>query len=61
MSFGLKNAHVVFSRVVVAMFKELIHKFFKVYLDEWTVFISLQDHVELLRLMLDKYWMQAEL
>jgi hypothetical protein len=54
MSFGLKNAPAVFSRVVVAVFKEFIHKFLEVYLDDWTVFILLQDHVELLRLMLDK-------
>jgi hypothetical protein len=30
--FGLKNAHVVFSRVVVVVFKEFIHKFLEVYL-----------------------------
>jgi hypothetical protein len=54
MSFGLKNAPAVFSRVVVTVFKEFIHKFLEVYLDDWTVFILLRDHVELLRLMLDK-------
>jgi hypothetical protein len=42
MSFGLKNTPVVFSRVVVAVFKEFIHKFLEVYLDDWTVFILLQ-------------------
>jgi hypothetical protein len=36
------------------VFKEFIHKFLEVYLDDWTVFILLRDHVELLRLMLDK-------
>jgi hypothetical protein len=30
MSFGLKNAPVVFSRVVVATFKDFIHKFLEV-------------------------------
>jgi len=34
MSFGLKNTLVVFSRVVVAAFKEFIHRFLKVYLDD---------------------------
>jgi hypothetical protein len=35
MPFGLKNALAVFSRVVVASFKEFIHKFLEVYLDDW--------------------------
>jgi hypothetical protein len=54
MSFGLKNAPVMFSRVVVATFKEFIHQFLEVYLDDWTVFILLKDHIETLRLMLDR-------
>jgi hypothetical protein len=53
MSFGLKNSHVVFSRIMVATFKELIHKFLEVYLDDWTMFSLLQDHIEFLSLMLD--------
>jgi hypothetical protein len=32
--FVLKNAQMVFSRVVVAKFKEIIHKFLEVYLDD---------------------------
>jgi hypothetical protein len=54
MSFGLKNAPVVFSRVVVTTFKEFIHKFLEVYLDDWTVFILLKYHIETLWLMLDR-------
>jgi hypothetical protein len=42
MPFGLKNAPAVFSRVVVATFKEFIHKFLEVYLDDWTVFSLLK-------------------
>jgi hypothetical protein len=38
MPFGLKNAHAVFSRVIVASFKEFIHKFQEVYLDDWIFF-----------------------
>jgi hypothetical protein len=53
MPFRLKNAPAVFSRVVVATFKEFIHKFLEVYLDDWTVFILSKDHIEVLRLMLD--------
>jgi hypothetical protein len=54
MSFGLKNAPVVFSRVVVATFKEFIHQFLEVYLDDWIVFSLLKYHIETLRLMLDR-------
>jgi hypothetical protein len=54
MPFGLKNAPAIFSRVVVATFKEFIHKFLEVYLDDWTMFSLLKDHVEELRLMLDR-------
>jgi hypothetical protein len=36
--FGLNNSPVVFSRVVVATFKEFIHKFLEVCLDYWVVF-----------------------
>jgi hypothetical protein len=46
--FGLKNAPAVFSRVVVACFKEFIHKFLEVYLDDWNVFILLKYHIEVL-------------
>jgi hypothetical protein len=45
---------VVFSIVVVATFKEFIHKFLEVYLDDWTLFSLLKDHLEVLRLMLDR-------
>jgi hypothetical protein len=34
MHFGMKNAPAIFSRVVVATFKEFIHKFLEVYLDD---------------------------
>jgi hypothetical protein len=53
-SFGLNNAHVVFSRVVVATFKEFIHKFLEVYLYNWIVFILLKDQIETIRLMLSR-------
>jgi len=53
MPFGLKNSSAIFSRVVVATFKEYIHKFLEVYFDDWTVFGLLKKRVESLRLMLD--------
>jgi hypothetical protein len=54
MPFGLNNAPVVFSRVVVETFKEFIHNFLEVYLDDLKVFNLLQDHIEVLWLMLDR-------
>jgi hypothetical protein len=54
MLFVLKNAPVVFSRVVVVTFKEFIHKFLEVYLDDWTMFILLKYHIETLCLMLNR-------
>ena len=53
MPFCLKNAPTIFSRVVVDAFKDFIHKFLEVYLDDWTVFILLKDRVEIMRLMLE--------
>jgi hypothetical protein len=52
--FGLKNSPAMFSRVVVATFKEFIHKFLEVYLDDWNMFSILKDHIEVLKLMLDR-------
>ena len=54
MPFGLKNAPAIFSRVVVAVFKEYIHKFLEVYFDDWTVFGLIDNHIGYLRLMLEK-------
>ena len=54
MPFGLKNAPTIFSRVVVAVFKEYIHKFLEVYFDDWTVFGLIDKHIGDLRLMLEK-------
>jgi hypothetical protein len=54
MSFGLKNSRAIFSRVVVEAFKEFLHKFLEAYFDDWIIFSLLQNHIECLRLMLDK-------
>jgi hypothetical protein len=54
MPFALKKALVIFSRVVIASFKEFIHHFLEVYLDDWTIYSLLKDHVELLRMMLER-------
>jgi hypothetical protein len=52
--FGLKNASTIFSRVVVESFKEFLHKVLEAYFDNWTVFSLLKNHIECLKLMLDK-------
>jgi putative transposase len=54
MPFGLKNAPTMFSRVVVEAFKEFLHKFLEEYFDDWTIFSLLKNHIECLRIMLDK-------
>jgi len=45
----------MFLRIVVAAFKEHIHKFLEVYLDDWTIFGLVKHHVVSLHLMLDTY------
>ena len=53
MPFGLKNAPAIFSRIVVDFFKDFIHKFLEIYVDEWTVFGLIKDHIKSLRMMLE--------
>ena len=54
MPFGLKNVSTIFSCMVIAAFKEFIHKFLEVYFDDWTVFGLVKHHVVSLHLMLDR-------
>jgi hypothetical protein len=46
--FGLKNAPTIFSRLVIETFKEFIHQFLEVYLDDWIIYNLLKNHVEVL-------------
>lgn len=55
MPFGLKNASMIFSCVVIATFKDFIHKFLEVYFDNWIMFGLVKHHVENLLLMLDTF------
>jgi hypothetical protein len=55
MPIGMKNAPTIFSRVAIAYFKKFIHQFLEVYLDGWTIYCLLKDHVEVLRIMLERY------
>ena len=45
MPFGLKNVPAIFSLIVVASYKEFIHKFLEVYFDDWTMFGLLKKNV----------------
>ena len=45
MPFVLKNAPMIFSLVVVTVFKEFIHNFMQVYMDDWTVYGLVRDHL----------------
>ena len=51
--FGLKNAPIIISEIVVVSFKDFIHKFIEVYFDDWTVFGLIKDHIGSLRMMLE--------
>ena len=52
MPFGLKNAHAVFSRIVIKAFQEYLYKSMGVYFDDWTIYTMLKDHLKWLRPML---------
>ena len=52
--FGLKNTPAIFSRIAVSAFKDFIHNFLEVYFDDWTVFGLVRDHIENLRMMLER-------
>jgi hypothetical protein len=54
MPLGLKNSPTIVSKVVVEALKEFLRKFLEAYFDDWTVFSLLKNHIEFLRLMLDK-------
>ena len=43
-SFGLKNVPTVFSRIVVIVLKDFIHKFLAVYMDDWTIYVLVKYH-----------------
>eukprot|EP00253_Pinus_taeda_P029817 PITA_29817 len=53
MPFGLKNVPTIFSSVVIATFKEFIHKFLEVYFDVWAMFSLVKSHVSSVHLMLE--------
>jgi hypothetical protein len=54
MLFGFNNSLEVFSQIVISEFRDFIHKFLEVYLDDWMVYSILKEYIGLLRLMLDQ-------
>jgi hypothetical protein len=54
MPFGLKNVPVFFSSIVIEVFREFIHKFIEVYMDDWMIYSFLKENVALLRLTFDR-------
>ena len=54
MPFRLKNAPAVFSRVVVAAFKDFIQQFLQVCMDDWIVYGLVSNHLAILCLMLER-------
>ena len=54
MPFGLKNSPAIFSQVVVAAFKYFIQKFLQAYMDDWTVYGLIRNHLAHLGLMLER-------
>jgi hypothetical protein len=53
--FGLKNVPAVFSRIVITTFQYFIHKFVELYMEDWTIYSLLKEHVGLLLLMFDRF------
>ena len=45
MPFGLKNAPMIFSCIVVDAFRDFIHRFLAVYMDDETIYGLIKDHM----------------
>jgi hypothetical protein len=54
MPFRLKNAPFIFSRIIIVAFRDFIHRFIEVSMDDWTVYNYLKEHIVLLRLMFNR-------
>jgi hypothetical protein len=52
--FGIKKSPTVFSRIVVKSFQEYIYKTMDVYFDDWTIYNIFKNHIQWLRLMLER-------
>jgi len=54
MSFRLKNAPVVFSRIVVKAFQEYIYKKMVVYFNDWMIYNLFKNHIQWIRKMIEQ-------
>ena len=54
MMFGLKTAPTTFQRIIMEIFREFIPAFMQVFLDDFTVYSREGDHLQYLRLCLEK-------
>ena len=55
MPFGMNNAPAIFSIIVITRFKHFIQNFLVVYMDNWTIYGLIRDHLENMRRMLERY------
>ena len=55
MPFGLKNAPIVFSRIVIKAFQEYLYKTMVVYFHDKIVYSLLIEHFKWIRIMLERY------
>lgn len=51
---GLKNALAIFIRIMINAFKDCIHDFLEVYLDDWIVYGLVKYHIQVLKMMLNR-------
>jgi hypothetical protein len=47
----MKNAPTMFLRIVIVVFQDFIHIFLEVYMDDWTMYSLLKEHIGLLWLI----------
>ena len=54
MPFRLKNMLAFFSRIVVKAFQEYIYKKIVFYFNDWIIYTLIKDHIQWLRMMLER-------
>ena len=54
MAFGLNNSPIIFSRILIVAFQKFINKFLEIYMNDWTIYSLLKEHISLLRIMFDR-------
>lgn len=44
--FRLKNASTIFSQIMIQLFKDFMHDFLEVYMDDWIVYNIMKNHTQ---------------